>query len=148
MTPEIMIVEDDCNYRRMIRKHLEKAGYCGIVESWNGKDALEKLRSLGSIKVIVLDIMMPIMDGLEFLRHARNEEYYAPVIVVTSIDTSKLESLDVFEMFDKPLNWENFIRSVSSALSLGRNRTSVIAGLRRLSSQIEKTLNVPAVRQM
>ena len=81
---DILIVEDDANTRDMLRRQLQKDGRV-VREAGNGRLALEELKtSLPSL--ILLDLMMPEMDGFEFMEAIRDHEEWRniPVIVVTA----------------------------------------------------------------
>lgn len=80
----VMIVEDAAMMRIVIKNVLDGDDNLAIVGyAANGKEALEKLPSLHP-DLILLDIEMPEMDGLEFLRHARLKSR-AKVVVLTSV---------------------------------------------------------------
>ena len=80
----VMIVEDNPQTRELLQRNLAKAGW-RTVEAENGRVALEKLAS-HSPAVVLLDLMMPEMDGFEFLAVLRQDERWhaLPVIVVTA----------------------------------------------------------------
>lgn len=80
----VMIVDDSFLMRRVIRNILEKDSLFNIVgESANGLEALEAIAGLKP-DIILLDIEMPKMDGLEFLRHARLLTT-ARIIIISSV---------------------------------------------------------------
>jgi CheY-like chemotaxis protein/two-component sensor histidine kinase len=81
-----MIVDDDGNYRGILRRVVERAGWTAT-EAENGKVALQKL-SGSRPSVILLDLMMPEMDGYSFLKEFRKTADWAavPIIVLTSKD--------------------------------------------------------------
>jgi signal transduction histidine kinase/DNA-binding response OmpR family regulator len=89
----VLVVEDDPPTREMMRRTLEKASW-SVVEAENGRVALERLGS-GRPDLILLDLMMPEMDGFEFLTELRrHEEWRAiPVVVVTSKDLTEEDRL-------------------------------------------------------
>ena len=84
----VLIVEDDADLRALLRRLLEQAGY-GVLEAAHGRAALDQVRA-GHPGLIVLDLMMPEMDGFEFLEELRRDEggRAIPVIVVTARDLS------------------------------------------------------------
>ena len=86
--PRVLVVEDDPNTRDMMRRLLIGEGWTVSVAT-NGRDALERL-STEHPNLILLDLMMPEMDGFEFLLEFRKEPRFAttPVIVVTAADLS------------------------------------------------------------
>ena len=67
---KILVVDDDPNIRELIRLILKKEGF-DVLDAEDGKDALEKLEN-SKTDLIVLDIMMPNMDGWEFCREVRS----------------------------------------------------------------------------
>jgi CheY-like chemotaxis protein len=66
--PRILVVEDDEDIRRTTIELLEMAGYASV-EAENGQQALERLGELAKPCIVLLDLVMPVMDGLEFLEH-------------------------------------------------------------------------------
>lgn len=88
-----LIAEDDPATRDVLRRTLEKDGWA-VVEAANGREALECVRQRPP-SVIVLDLMMPEMDGFEFLNQLRQqpEGQKIPVLVVTAKDLSEEERL-------------------------------------------------------
>ena len=80
----ILIVEDDEGVRSMLRRRLEKEKWT-VFEAENGRVALEQMRKLQP-ELILLDLMMPEMDGFQFLDEFRRDEAWRsiPVIVVTA----------------------------------------------------------------
>jgi GAF domain-containing protein/CheY-like chemotaxis protein len=82
----VLVVEDDKRTRKMLRTRLEKQGW-PVAEAENGRVALERMaESLPDL--ILLDLMMPEMDGFQFLEHLHTHESWRsiPVIVVTAKD--------------------------------------------------------------
>jgi PAS domain S-box-containing protein len=82
----VLIVEDDEDTRRWLHRALEREGW-EVSEAANGRKALECLAK-APVNVILLDLMMPEMDGFEFLAERRKSEalHKIPVIVVTAAD--------------------------------------------------------------
>jgi len=82
----VMLVEDDLETRDMMARTLTKAGWV-VSEAGNGQEALDLL-STKSPDLILLDLMMPVMDGFSFLTEmrARPELLHIPIIVVTAKD--------------------------------------------------------------
>ena len=85
---EILVVEDDDNTRSLMVDTLTAEGW-EIVEARNGREALQCL-DVTKPELILLDLMMPEMDGFEFMEVIRQHEQYKhiPVIVVTAMDLS------------------------------------------------------------
>jgi CheY-like chemotaxis protein len=83
---QVLVVDDDAEMRRLLRRSLEKEGY-RVAEAAQGKEALELVAD-HKPDLILLDLMMPVMDGIEFLTHLRAREDWRDiaVIVVTAKD--------------------------------------------------------------
>ena len=87
----VLVLEDDEVTREMVRRTLRKAGW-QVLEAENGRVGLEKLReSLPTL--IILDLIMPEMDGFEFLKEIRQHPDWSriPVLVVTAKSLSAEE---------------------------------------------------------
>jgi CheY-like chemotaxis protein len=84
----VLVVDDDAAVRQLLRRMLEPEGYA-VVEAENGRVALERLRDL-TPSVVLLDLMMPEMDGFEFVTEFRRHEAWRaiPIVVVTAKDLS------------------------------------------------------------
>jgi PAS domain S-box-containing protein len=85
-TTTVLVVEDDAGTREIIRRLLEKTGI-QVVEAENGRVALERLAE-GQPGLILLDLMMPEMDGFQFVDQVRQHEAWhaIPIVVVTAKD--------------------------------------------------------------
>ena len=81
MAPKILLVDDDPLIHRLYQPHLEKAGY-QVLSAASGPDAID-LATREAPQLIVMDIMMPGMDGLSAIREIRQAREI-PVIVVTA----------------------------------------------------------------
>ena len=84
MPKRVMVVEDDAHVRELVSIILRREGF-EVVESTNGKDALIKLNG-SNVDVLVTDLNMPEMGGLELVRKLRNRtgSELTPVIMMTS----------------------------------------------------------------
>jgi len=78
----VLLVEDKAELRAMMRKALERAGYC-VDEAPDGNSAIEKVRSR-RYQVVLSDLKLPGSSGLDVLREARRAEPTLPVILVTA----------------------------------------------------------------
>jgi CheY-like chemotaxis protein len=81
-----LVVEDDAATRDHLERTLGKAGW-QVLSAGNGKEALELLKT-AEPALVLLDLMMPEMDGFEFLNRFRRDPrfLYTPVIVLTAKD--------------------------------------------------------------
>ncbi|MFQ5593212.1 MAG: response regulator [Anaerolineae bacterium] len=85
----ILVVEDDAATREMLRRMLEKEGWV-VTEAENGRVGLERVAE-SRPEVILLDLMMPEMDGFEFVEEVRQQEAWRsiPIVVVTAKDLTE-----------------------------------------------------------
>ena len=90
---KILVCDDERHIVRLIQVNLERQGY-QVVTAYDGKEGLEKVKS-EKPDMVVLDVMMPYMDGFEVLKHIRRdpETESLPVIMLTA----KAQDKDVFE---------------------------------------------------
>jgi DNA-binding response OmpR family regulator len=81
--PRLLVVDDEEDVRLLITRILSEKGY-DVVEARNGEDALERLREQ-PVDLMVLDLMMPEVDGWEVLRRLRSVPHAPPVVIVTAL---------------------------------------------------------------
>jgi CheY-like chemotaxis protein len=102
----ILLVEDDFDIGEALGELLRDLGH-DVVLATNGAHALERLRGNGGYDVILLDLMMPVMDGYEFRRHQLAEAQFAQIpVVIISADTkaaSRLHELRPKALLGKPV---------------------------------------------
>ncbi|MEA1953009.1 MAG: response regulator [Campylobacterota bacterium] len=94
---KVLIVDDDFINRKLLQTLLKKnPTVSDMVEAENGSEALDKLKNDEEINIVLLDIMMPIVDGVEFLKIFRADmaNAHIPVIVLSTDDTRKAEVFD------------------------------------------------------
>lgn len=97
MRLKVLIVDDDFINRKLLQTMLKRnSGISETLEAENGSDALEKLKKNAGINLVLLDIMMPVVDGIEFLKifRADTANAHIPVIVLSTDDTRKSEVFD------------------------------------------------------
>ena len=87
----ILIVEDTESLRKLSRKILEKEGF-SVDEAENGEIALEKISGETKYSLILLDIMMPKMDGMEFIKNLRTFSEI-PVVFITALSDERSQVL-------------------------------------------------------
>jgi two-component system, chemotaxis family, chemotaxis protein CheY len=88
MNRTIITVDDSPSVRQMVGFTLQRAGY-SVVEACDGRDALDKL-SQTPAQMVIADLNMPNMDGLDLIRHLRREPNYryVPIIMLTTENES------------------------------------------------------------
>ncbi len=80
----ILVVDDERSIRRMLRMYLADAGYT-VAEAADGQVALDQVRQ-GGIDLVLLDLMLPGVGGLEVCERIRESNGYVPIIMVTAMD--------------------------------------------------------------
>ena len=120
--PCILVVDDDTNNQRVLSYSLRKAGYSVLVAS-NGEMGFETLSS-SSVDLAILDISMPILDGISLLRKIRAETHLStlPVIILTAggddHEIAVAEQLGIAGFLTKPSSSRVMLDTVSHALGL------------------------------
>lgn len=104
-TASLMVVEDNREIRDSLRDLFTLEGF-EVEEACNGREALDRLDAGAHPSMIILDLMMPLMDGWEFLRHMQDRpERDTPVVVLTSMayeaDTRGLQQRYGVRVLDK-----------------------------------------------
>ncbi len=116
----ILVVEDDRSMRRVLKAMLEKDGY-KVYTANNGKEALELLNENSEIGVVISDIKMPELDGIELLDVVLREYPYIPVILITAHGTidSAVSALKkgAFDYITKPFDLNEMRQVVKKAVS-------------------------------
>ncbi len=92
---KILVVDDESRIRKLIRDFLVKKGY-EVVEAENGKDAVDLFFACNDVDLIILDIMMPIMDGWQVCREIR--AYSKVPIIMLSAKNDERDELQGFEL--------------------------------------------------
>jgi CheY-like chemotaxis protein len=110
-----MVVEDDFAIRETLRELLEDQGY-HVTPAANGAEALARLRSNGQPKLILLDLMMPVMNGWEFRSAIEDDPRLSriPVIVISADHAleQKVDRMHVQGWLAKPFELDQLLRAV------------------------------------
>src|SRR5438874_3469279 len=120
MAFRILVIDDETAIREAIRMTLEYEGY-RIDEARSGQDGIEKAtRTAAPYDAILLDIKMPVLDGIEVLENLKEQHVPSPVIMVsghgdiqTAVECTKRGAFDFQE---KPLNRDKLLLSVRNAV--------------------------------
>lgn len=117
MSQLILVVDDEAKLVSVVKGYLEQAGY-RVVAASNGREALFAARD-HQPDLIILDMMMPVMDGLEFLRHYRRDGL-APIIALTARvdETDKILGLEMGadDYITKPFSPRELVARVRAVL--------------------------------
>jgi len=123
MAYRILLVDDSSIVRKMLVKTLQSSGLelSGVFEAGNGREGLDVL-AREWVDLVFLDINMPVMNGMEFMRELRNSDVNSntPVVVVSTEGSKErkdeLEKLAVKAFIQKPVTPEVIGRTVNSIL--------------------------------
>jgi CheY-like chemotaxis protein len=109
----VLIVEDDADLREMMAQLLTLEGFAAATVS-NGREALAYLRAHAAPDVILLDLMMPVMDGWEFRREQRLDREMAevPVIVLSALDQTRVAEVAADAFLKKPLDFDRLLELI------------------------------------
>ena len=122
---KILVVDDESRMRKLVRDFLERAGF-QVLEAGDGMDALDVFYDNQDIGLIILDVMMPKMNGWEVCREIRKESK-VPIIMLTARGEERDElngfELGVDEYISKPFSPKILVARVNALL----RRTSGLA---------------------
>lgn len=120
---KVLAVDDDIINLKLLKSILLKLPIVEeVVEAKNGADALGILKSQGNIDLVLLDIIMPVMNGIEMLKVIRADEDLRtiPVIVLTTDETKKSEALEcgANDFIMKPVREKNVSEKIARLSNL------------------------------
>jgi putative two-component system response regulator len=117
----VLAVDDDMINLKLLKSMLLKSGKVKeVIEAKNGSDAIGQLKSRSDIDLILLDIIMPVMGGIEMLKVVRADDNLKqlPIIVLTTDETKKSEALEYgangFLM--KPIRNEDLLNKMATVI--------------------------------
>jgi CheY-like chemotaxis protein len=126
-TLKALIVEDNAHMRALLRALLNSAGIKDIAEASNGRAAIDLLRERKT-DLVLSDLAMKPMDGLEFTRHVRNHEHspnpFVPIIMITGhTEKHRVEAArdaGVTEFLAKPITAQNLFTRIAEIVERPR----------------------------
>lgn len=134
----ILVVDDEADIREILGMQIQDLGF-EFVEAENGQQALELIEN-SSVDVVISDISMPKMNGIDFLRNCRLNGFDKPFIVLTGNATKStaLEALRLgaFDFLEKPFN-----PTQMKSLFIEAMKTSKDSMDRQINTQIRDTLD-------
>lgn len=117
----VLAVDDDMINLKLLKSMLLKTGFVKeVIEAKNGSDAIGELKKRNDIDLILLDIIMPIMGGIEMLKVVRADDslQQLPIIVLTTDETKKSEALETgangFLM--KPIRNDDLVSKIATVI--------------------------------
>ena len=139
-TAHILLVDDEVPFVETMTKRLNKRDLL-VVPAFSGKEALEKLKEDPEIEVVILDVKMPEMDGIETLREIKRNFPLTEVIMLTGHATVETGiegmKLGAFDYLMKPCDIENLLAKVkeSAAKKRGHEEKIIAARLKEITSR-------------
>ena len=124
-TANILLVDDEVPFVETMTKRLSKSGI-NIVTAFSGQEALGHLAAGKDVDVVILDVKMPGMDGLETLTEIKRQHPDMDVIILTghsTMDTAiKGMRLGAFDYLTKPCELEALIEVIEDAMKTRKHR--------------------------
>ncbi|MBI4832954.1 MAG: response regulator [Candidatus Lindowbacteria bacterium] len=119
----ILLVDDDQEFRKAMKKMFEKSGY-DVTVAADGREALEIL-SKSSFDLIISDLRMPNLNGMELMEAIKKEKMDVPVIFITAYGEVEsymdLMNLGAFEYINKPVKGQEILSVAKRALEMHGN---------------------------
>jgi len=135
MAKTVLVVDDDPTQRRLVQAVLDREGY-NVVHAENGGEAIDRMTRGGGADVVLLDMVMPGLSGMETLAEMRTAGVRVPVIILTAsggIDTVvKAMQAGAQDFFVKPASPERILISIRNALQMG----DLVAEVGRVKRQV------------
>ncbi|MFA4915815.1 MAG: response regulator [Syntrophales bacterium] len=120
MKTTVMLVDDEVPFVDTMTKRLDKRGL-DIVAAYNGNEALQQLKANDNVDVVILDVKMPGMDGVETLREIKRAHPLVEVIMLTGHATVETGiegmKLGAFDYLVKPCDIDQLMKKVGEAKS-------------------------------
>ena len=124
MTPiKVLAVDDDMINLKLLKSMLLKTDNVSeVIEAKNGADAINILKNQSDIGLILLDIIMPVMGGIEVLKIVRADNHFGniPIIVLTTDETKKAEALEcgANDFIMKPVRIDQVTEKIQRLINL------------------------------
>lgn len=118
MEPCILIVDDEENTLKYLGRYMSRKGFA-VLTAMDGHQALQVLQE-NQVKIVVLDVLMPRMDGMETLEKIRQSWPLVQVIMLTGCASVELGiqglKLGAFDYLTKPVNPPELVQKIKQAL--------------------------------
>lgn len=120
--PSILVVDDEASIRRTLREILEYEDF-NVDEAEDGEAAVEKMKS-SQYDVVLLDVKMPKLDGMEVLQVVSDQQWDIPIVMISghgTIETAvEATKLGAFDFVEKPPDLNRLLLTIRNALDRGQ----------------------------
>lgn len=139
---KILVVDDDATTQTLLQSRLSEQGYA-VQVAGDGLQALEQCRA-DRFDIIILDIIMPQMDGYTFLQEFKRmgDIQRTPIIILTSLDTMKeiFEIEGINDYVVKPFKMEDLLRKIEKRMQAKHKKVLIVDDEVAMSDMLEKRL--------
>ena len=117
MRGTVLVVDDDIEIRETLAGVLDEEGYA-VAKAVNGREALDQIQAGLQPSLIVLDLMMPVMDGWQFLEERAKDESLREVpVVIVSATPDTLQPPDICAFVRKPMRLNDLLDVIAREVS-------------------------------
>lgn len=148
---KILVVDDEENIRKSLKMILEYEGW-RFLEAADGEEALDVIEETVGLDLVLLDVKLPGMDGLEVLAEIRKRPYSPEVIMIsghgtiqTAVEATKLGAFDFLE---KPLQRERVLLSIRNALNQNKLLRECLDLRKKAEKRYELVGNSPLMKKL
>ena len=144
----ILFIDDDETMSKILASGISQHNADWKVSIINSMDDLE-FSSIQNFDLIILDLLMPGVDGIECLRQFSHEGVHTPIILVSGLDCRMLSSarnvgtnygLDIIGVFRKPIPWEEFLQLITGLNARQKKSSAALPNLKISKHEIEAAL--------
>lgn len=111
MTHTVLVVEDEEELREMMRDALEMNGYA-VVTAEDGQDALDKIGGIKRVCLVILDLLMPVMNGWDFVEQLRQRPEFVATPVVVHSSAPGPAPTGITRVLQKPVLFDHLLSVV------------------------------------
>jgi CheY-like chemotaxis protein len=125
----VLVVDDDAVVRRVAQGHLSDSGF-RVFEAEDGQEALEVVTRTGTLDLVVVDIVMPRLDGPAFIARLLETRPDQAVLYISAYPADVLTegsgAVPAFPFLSKPFTRQDLLAKVEEAIAAGRLRTAPV----------------------
>ena len=118
VSPSLLITDDDRAFRETLREVFQPRGFRTILAA-DGEEAVEVARSEPELHLVLIDMHMPRLTGIEAIKRIRQHRAGMPCILISGqLDDEIRSSVDAIRVLDKPVSFQEVTESVHDALRI------------------------------